>query len=278
MNVEILEKTDTTIKFIIRDADAAFVNALRRIVLSEVPCMAIDEIVVLENSSMLHDETLSHRLGLLPIKTDLKTYNLPEDCKCKSEFGCPECRVSLTLDAEAVDATKTVYTSSMSSENSDIVPVNGNILLVKLAPGQKIKLEAYARLGKGKDHAKWQPVTVAAYKNMPLVKVNPKACDACAECVKVCSKNVLSVKDDKLEVLNINNCTLCMDCMDSCPKEPKAIEITWDENTFIFNIESSGALLPEQIVQEAIKILNKKTTSFLEELASVKGEKEDEKS
>lgn len=278
MNVEILEKTDTTIKFIIRDADAAFVNALRRIVLSEVPCMAIDEIVVLENSSMLHDETLSHRLGLLPIKTDLKTYNLPEDCKCKSEFGCPECRVSLTLDAEAVDATKTVYTSSMSSENPDIVPVNGNILLVKLAPGQKIKLEAYARLGKGKDHAKWQPVTVAAYKNMPLVKVNPKACDACAECVKVCSKNVLSVKDDKLEVLNINNCTLCMDCMDSCPKEPQAIEITWDENTFIFNIESSGALLPEQIVQEAIKILNKKTTSFLEELASVKGEKEDEKS
>jgi DNA-directed RNA polymerase subunit D len=260
MNVEILEKIDTTIKFIIRDADAAFVNALRRIVLSEVPCMAIDEIVVLENSSMLADEILAHRLGLLPIKTDLKAYNLPEECKCKSEFGCPECRVSLTLDAEAVDATKTVYSNSISSENPDIVPVNGNILLVKLAPGQKIKLEAYARLGKGKDHAKWQPVTVCAYKNMPLVKVNPK---------------VLGVKDGKLEVLNINNCTLCMDCMDACPKEPKAIEITWDENTFIFNIESSGVLPPEQIMKEAIKILDKKTTSFLEELASVKGEKEE---
>jgi DNA-directed RNA polymerase subunit D len=278
MNVEILEKTDTNIKFIIRDADSAFVNALRRIVLSEVPCMAIDEIVVLENSSMLHDEILAHRLGLLPIKTDLKAYNLPEECKCKSEFGCPECRVSLTLDAEAVDATKTVYSSSISSENPDIVPVNGNILLVKLAPGQKIKLEAYARLGKGKDHAKWQPTTVCAYKNMPLVKINPKACDACTECVKVCSKNVLGVKDGKLEVLNINNCTLCMDCMDACPKEQKAIEITWEENTFIFNIESSGVLPPERIMQEAIKILDKKTTSFLEELANVKGEKEDEKS
>jgi DNA-directed RNA polymerase subunit D len=275
MNVEILEKTDINIKFIIRDADAAFVNALRRIILSEVPCMAIDEVVILENSSMLHDEILAHRLGLLPIKTDLKTYNLPEDCECKSEFGCPQCRVSLTMDAEAVDATKTVYSSSISSENPDIVPVNGNILLVKLAPGQKIKLEAYARLGKGKDHAKWQPVTVCAYKNMPLVKINPKTCDACGECVKVCSKNALGVKNGKLEVLNINNCTLCMDCMDACPKEPKAIEITWDKNTFIFNIESSGVLPPESIIQEAIKILDKKTTSFLEELAGAKGEKEE---
>ena len=275
MNVEILEKTDMTIKFIIRDADAAFVNALRRIVLSEVPCMAIDEVVILENSSMLHDEILAHRLGLLPIKTDLKAYNLPEDCECKSEFGCPQCRVSLTLDAEAVDATKTVYSSSISSENPDIVPVNGNILLVKLASGQKIKLEAYARLGKGKNHAKWQPVTVCAYKNMPLVKINSKTCDACDECVKICSKNVLGIKEGKLEVLNINNCTLCMDCMDACPKEPKAVEITWDENRFIFNIESSGVLPPENIFEEAIKILDKKATSFLGELTSVKGEKEE---
>jgi DNA-directed RNA polymerase subunit D len=278
MNVEVLEKTDTNIKFIIRDTDAAFANALRRIALSEVPCMAIDEVVILENSSMLHDEILAHRLGLLPIKTDLKAYNLPEECECKSEFGCPQCRVSLTLDAEAVDATKTIYSNSIGSENPDIVPVNGNILLVKLAPGQKIKLEAYARLGKGKDHAKWQPVTVCAYKNMPLVKITPKVCDACEECIKVCFKNVLGVKNGKLEALNLNNCTLCMDCMDACPKKPKAIEVRWDENTFMFNIESSGALPPEHIMLEAIRILNKKTNSFLEELANMKGEKEDEES
>jgi len=279
MNVEILEKTDTTLKFIIRDADAPFVNALRRIILSEVPCMAIDEVVILENSSMLHDEILAHRLGLLPIKTDLKGYNLPEDCECKSEFGCPQCRVSLTLDAEAGDATKTVYSNSISSENPEIVPVNGNILLVKLAPGQKIKLEAYARLGKGKNHAKWQPTVVCAYKNMPLVKINPKACDACAECVKVCSKKVLGVKEDgKLEILNVNDCTICMDCMHECPKEPKAIEIDYDPNTFVFNIESSGALPPEDILREGINILDKKATTFLEELTSIKGEKEDEKS
>jgi DNA-directed RNA polymerase subunit D len=276
MNVEILEKTDTNLRLIIKDADAPFVNALRRIIVSEVPCMAIDEVVILENSSMLHDEILAHRLGLIPIKTDLDAYNLPEECKCKSEFGCPLCRVSLTFDAEAVDATKTVYSGSLSSENPQIVPVSNSIILVKLAPGQKIKLEAYAKLGKGKEHAKWQPATVCAYKYMPQIKINPKACDACGECVKVCSKNILVNKDGKIETQNLLNCTLCQDCADACPKEPKAIEVTWDENTFIFNIESSGALPPERIMQEAVKILDKKTASFLEELAREKGEKDEE--
>lgn len=280
MNVEILEKTDTNMRLIIGDVDAPFVNALRRIILSEVPCMAIDEVVILENSSMLHDEVLAHRLGLLPIKTDLNAYNLPEECPCKSEFGCNLCRVSLTLDAEAVEATKTIYSGSLTSENPQIVPVSTNVLLVKLAPGQKIKLEAYAKLGKGKEHAKWQPVTVCAYKNMPHIKINPKTCDACGECIKVCSKNILVNKNGKIETQNLLNCTLCQDCMDACPKEPAAIGVTWDENTFIFNIESSGVLPPERVMQEAIKILDKKTTSFLEELAAEKGEKgeRDEKS
>ena len=218
MNVEILEKTDTNMRLVIRDVDTPFVNALRRIILSEVPCMAIDEVVILENSSMFQDEVLAHRLGLLPIKTDLNTYNLPEECKCKSEFGCPLCRVSLTLDVESIEATKTVYSGSLTSENPQIVPVSTNIILVKLAPGQKIKLEAYAKLGKGKEHAKWQPVTVCAYKNMPQIEINPKACDACSKCVKVCSKDVLGIKDGKLQVLNIRDCTLCQDCMDACPK------------------------------------------------------------
>jgi len=274
MNVEILEKTDTNMRFIIRDADAPFVNALRRIIISEVPCMAIDEVVILENSSMLQDEVLAHRLGLIPIKTDLDAYNLREECTCKSKFGCNLCRVALTLDMEAAD-TAIVYSGSLVSENTAIVPVSPQVPLVKLAPGQKLKLEADVRLGKGKEHAKWQPVTVCAYKNMPQIKIDPKLCDACSECVKVCPKNVFATADEKIEVRNLLACTLCQDCVDACSKEKKAIEVTWDKNTFIFNLESSGALPPERIVKEAIKILDKKTTDFLKELASEKGEKDE---
>ena len=150
MKIEVLEKNDTNLRIIVRDADVPLMNALRRIALAEVPCMAIEEVVMIENSSILQDEMIAHRLGLTPLKTDLDAYNLPEECECKSEFGCPQCRVTLTLDAEAKEGTRTVYSGELVSENPEIVPVSDKIPIIKLAKGQKLKLEAYARLGRGK--------------------------------------------------------------------------------------------------------------------------------
>ena len=171
MKIEVLEKDETNIRVAVRDADVPLMNALRRIGLAEVPAMAIDEVVMIENSSILQDEMIAHRLGLVPLKTDLDTYTLPEDCECKSEFGCGQCRVTLTLNAESNEGTRTVYSGELVSENPSIVPVSEKIPVIKLAKGQKLKLEAYARLGKGKAHAKWQPVCVCAYKYYPKIDV-----------------------------------------------------------------------------------------------------------
>jgi len=146
--------------------------------LSEVPTMAIADAVIIENSSVLPDEILVHRLGFIPLKTDLDSYNLPEECPCKSEFGCNLCRVALTLEAEAADEVTAVYSGDLQSENPDIAPVSDRILLVKLAPDQKIKLEAYARLGKGKVHAKWQPVSTCAYEFVPENETSNERGDA----------------------------------------------------------------------------------------------------
>ena len=142
VEIQILEKTDDYMRFIVKGVSVPFVNALRRIMLTEVPAMAIDELVILENSSMLNDEILAHRMGFIPLKTDLVSYNLPEECACKSEFGCNLCRLTLTLDAEATEKTITVYSRDLKSENPDITPVNDRIPIVKLAPEQKTKLEA----------------------------------------------------------------------------------------------------------------------------------------
>jgi len=87
LEIKIVDKNEYFARLTIEGADSAFMNSLRRIILSEVPAMAIDEVVVIENSSMLHDEILAHRLGLIPLKTDLDSYNLHEECSCKSELG-----------------------------------------------------------------------------------------------------------------------------------------------------------------------------------------------
>jgi len=274
VEVKVVDKNELSARLIVEGVDAALMNALRRAMVAEVPSMAIDEVVVIENSSMLHDEILAHRLGLIPLVTDLDSYNLPEECSCNSEMGCNLCRVSLTLDVEAAESVKTVYSGDLVSENPNIRPVSERIPIVKLAPDQRLKIEAYARLGKGEKHAKWQPVSVCTYRHFPKVKINEKECDSCGKCVDICPKRVLSISEGgkKLEPSNVIECTVCKDCVDVCPKSPPAVEVAWDKDVFVIDVESSGALPVDRIVLEAVKILDRKFESFLERLAVRKDE------
>jgi DNA-directed RNA polymerase subunit D len=228
--------------------------------------MAIDDVVMVDNSSILQDEIIAHRLGLTPLKTDLDNYNTPENCACQNEFGCPQCRVILTLNAEAKDGTRTVYSGELGSENSEITPVSDKIPIVKLAKGQKLNLEAYAKLGIGKTHTKWQPVCVSAYSYYPKITTPTAPCEDCKKCVDICSKKVLEVKNAKVAVRDLHSCNLCMDCTDVCPKKPSIINVEWEKNAFIFNIESTGALPPERVLREATKILKQQLKEFEEQV------------
>ena len=263
MNIRILERREELIKFILEDADPAFANSLRRIMIAEVPTMAIDEVIVIENSSPLFDEIIAHRLGLIPLKTDLDTYVLPEKCECGGE-GCANCQVALTLEVEATDGPMTIYSGHLKSQDPKIVPVSEKIPIVKLAKGQKLVLEAYARLGLGKEHAKWQPVSAAAYKYLPIINLDYEKCDQCGACVEACPREILTLKDGELVIGDIFNCNLCKSCEEACDLE--AIKVSYDDKTFIFTIESTGALPPEKILEEAAKILAEKAEQLIKEM------------
>ena len=266
VKIEILEKDDINLRIVVRDADVPLMNALRRLALAEVPCMAIEEVVMIENTSILQDEIIAHRLGLTPLRTNLDTYNLPEECECQSEFGCPQCRVTLTLDAEANDGTRTVYSGEIVSENPEVLPVSDKVPIIKLAKNQKLKLEAYARLGRGKTHAKWQPVSMCTYKYYPKITVPAEKCPDCQKCVEICPKKVFQMKDEKVEVKDLLACTLCMDCVEACPQKPSPLKVEWEKGQFIMNVESSGALPPERVLKEASKLLAKQLNEFEEQI------------
>ena len=161
VKAKLLEETATSVTLQLEGIDRSYANAVRRFCIAEVPSMAIDDVVILENSSVLYDEVLAHRLGMIPIKTYLDRYVLPEKCDCGSPLGCHKCRVLFVLDAKGKDRVSTVYSGDLVSEDREIRPVSETIPVVKLATGQSVKLEAYARLGRGKEHAKWQPCTVS---------------------------------------------------------------------------------------------------------------------
>lgn len=138
-----------------------YANALRRICLNGVPVFAIDTVDIIENTSVLVDEALAHRLALIPIKTDTTRFVEPSKCDCKSDTGCSNCRVMLVLDTEEAETTRLVLSNELTSEDEDVKPTSDKIPIVELAPAQKIKVEAYARLGRGLEHAKWNSSNIS---------------------------------------------------------------------------------------------------------------------
>ncbi len=164
-SLEILSQDDQKMSIKLKGISLQYANALRRICLNGVPVFAIDTVAMLENSSVLADEGIAHRLGLIPLKTDLSRFVEPSKCECHSESGCSNCRVMLMIDVGESDTTRTVYSNELTSEDDTIKPTSDKIPIVVMAPGQRLKIEAYARLGRGTEHAKWNSSNISTLVN-----------------------------------------------------------------------------------------------------------------
>jgi DNA-directed RNA polymerase subunit D len=160
-SLEVINKDNQKMSVKLKGVPLQYANALRRICLNGVPIFAIDTVDIIENSSVLPDEGLAHRLGLIPIKTDLSRFNEPSKCECQSETGCSNCRVMLILDSGDSDETRTVLSNELSSEDDSVKPISDKIAIVQLTQGQRIKVECYARLGRGIEHAKWNSANIS---------------------------------------------------------------------------------------------------------------------
>ena len=151
MSLEITNENEQKVSVKIKGVPLQYAHALRRICLNGVPIYAVESIDVLENSSVLADEGVAHRIGLIPLKTDLSA----------SKDGNENDKIMLTLDSGITDETRTILSGELKSQDDTVVPTSNNIPIVTLAPGQSIKFEAYARLGKGTEHARWNSANIA---------------------------------------------------------------------------------------------------------------------
>jgi len=265
MEIRILDnnKEEFKLSFILKESNPVFVNSLRRLMIDEVPTMAVEEIEFSKNNSILYDETLAHRLGLIPLKTDLKSYNLPDKCKCEGK-GCNRCQLKLVL--RSTNKPGYVYASELKSKDPAVKPVYGDMPIVKLLKGQSLELEATAVLGRGKDNIKWSPCHVY-YKYRPIIEItgevkNPEAV------IEVDHNNIFEIKDRKL-VINkdkVLDCDLSLDYSEI----DKNVKVTISDTDFIYYIESSGQLSCKEIVTKAIDIFDEQLEEFIEELKKAK--------
>jgi len=239
--MKILTKTPEKLSFA-EEMGESLANAIRRSSL-EVPVLAIDEVEFHKNDSVLYDEVLALRLGLVPLKNE-KDLELREECSCKGK-GCSKCTVQLKIVAKGPG---TVYSKDLKGK-AEIV--YDKIPLTKLTEDQELELVATAVLGKGIKHTKFSPGIVYYRNSAELEAKNVKNPE---KYIKVCPKNVLKVEKGKLEIVDKYKCDLCEACVEEAKVSGDDLKIVPGKE-IVFFIESFGQLKTEEILVWAVKAL-----------------------
>ncbi|EFJ38153.1 hypothetical protein SELMODRAFT_75337 [Selaginella moellendorffii] len=282
--VRIRDLKDDFLKFELRDTDASIANALRRVIIAEVPTLAIDLVEIEANSSVLNDEFIAHRLGLIPLTSDkAMEMRYSRDCdECDGDGRCDYCSIEFTLSVKCTsEETLDVTSHDLQSSDSQVVPVDSighdpdienfnqkkGILIVKLRKGQELKLRAIARKGIAKDHAKWSPAATVTFQYEPDIHINENLMETLSveekrEWVDSSPTKVFEINPEtqQVEVIDPEAYTYDDEVIKKAEAmgKPGLVEIYGKEDSFIFTVESTGAIKAAQMFLNAIEILRSK--------------------
>nr|ALS05142.1 DNA-directed RNA polymerase [Paracalanus parvus] len=209
IKVVTLDKLDMTFDLI--GFDPAIVNALRRILLSDVPSMAIEKIHMWQNTSIMQDEVLAHRLGLIPLTADPRQFTYPgpgwspetgterDTLEFSLEVRCtkdPDTPGQFVDSHVLTDKLVWVPRGEQASWLTDPGPQQKDILINKLRPGHEMEIKLFAVKGLGRDHAKFSPVATVFYRLMPHIEIKlPVLGEDAVRLQKCFSPGVIEVVD-----------------------------------------------------------------------------------
>jgi len=288
--VEVINLTDNEAEFDLIGVDAAVANTLRRILIAEVPTIAIESCFIYNNTSIMHDEILAHRLGLVPIKADPRVFDfvgddgvLSEDNHLKFKLNV-KCTKNPDAKPDATDPKELYINSNVMSgdlewipqgnqraEHGDIAPVHPDILLTKLRPGQEVDIEMNCVKGIGKEHAKWSPVGTASYRLLPeIVLLRPYVGEQATQLQAVFGQGVIEVEKgaDGIDVAKVANAR-AYNMNREVHRHPEladGVRLQRVRDHFIFSVESTGALPAVELVKYSMAVLQEKVKHVQDKL------------
>jgi len=305
--LEIRELREEFCEFILRDTDVSIVNALRRVMIAWVPTIAIDHVEFQINTSVLTDDFIAHRLGMIPFKSG----KLTSSTKSRYEhFDIDNIlELNFSLNVRCLDSEETIYVTSndlhIDSKFPSIFPVDYNpklgrknlltiknqipIVICKLRSGQQLKLKAYATRGFGKDHVKWSPVSTAVFQFSPEIEINEIVAgnlnkDQKVRFINHCSgksEKKWAIEGGKRKLFRLNPLNYFLELTDpevysydgDCLKEAERmgfrelIKIKPLQNRFVFRLQTTRALSASEVIQDSFDYLVGRLREMLNEVS-----------
>jgi DNA-directed RNA polymerase subunit D len=255
MEIKVRENSDMVAVLEVKGVGPSFLNSLRRTLLSQVPKLAIDDVTIYDNTSALFDEMVAHRLGLLPVPTDLNAFNRREGCPTCNGEGCSSCTVLFTLSKEG--PAMVLSGDLVPAADAKFRIVDPKVPIVKLLEGQRVMLEAGAVLGTGAEHAKWQAVTAIGYTEFPHVKVGQLSPQVLERVQRTMPPGALAIEGSTVKVIDgVRAATFLHSIKELYPDAP--IEITRETDHWIVTLETDGSLSPVTALRHAVAMLMEK--------------------
>ncbi len=255
MSITLLTDKGQRTVFELKGMTPAFANALRRTIIEDVPTVAMHDITILKNSSPLYDEVIAHRLGLIPLTTDLKGYEVPPADAPEGEF-LAKSMVQMTLKAKG---PCTVLAGEIKSKDPKIKPAQPDMILTVLLKGQELEIEAVAVMGTGKQHVKWSPGNAwYHYKAKLTVDNNNPQLQVFLD-----KYPPQIIKDGKIDKSLIEKYDL-YDAVDRVNED--IVSVSYDSDTIVFSVEPWGQIDAKEMVVAACETLAKRFDEFAEKL------------
>lgn len=294
-NLTIRKLQDEYCEFTLSQSDVSVANVLRRVMIAWVPTISIDLVEFDTNTSVLNDEFIAHRLGLIPIRSGSILSNMKTRYEDHTDSDILE--VEFSLDVNCVQKENELYVTSndlrLDHRYPSVKPTNYTsdlktsqyssnlpIILCKLRHGQALKLRAYGTKGIGKDHAKWSPVATAVFQYLPDIRINEVLMERLTTAQKTkfvnsCpgrSEDQWAKEGGKRKLFRLNSVTGAIEVTDpetysydgECLKEAEEmgfsglVALRPCQDHFLFKVEATGALTASEIVEEGLKFLLKK--------------------
>lgn len=234
MKVELLSRDEESATFLVKGSNTGLMNALRRIIISEVPVFAIEELYVYENDSPIWDEFIAHRVGLIPLKAEYGTYTLSSEVMFQLEVSGPA----------------VVTAGHLKPSDPSVVPVDDKIVIVKLMDGQRLRFDAKARVGTAREHAKFQ-AGLASYRHVYRVEIRNEGA------VKSEGGDPEKIKEESSSSAGLSDASISL-LKDVEEKDPDAVHLYKNPDQFIFYVETYGNLSLHDLLRAAFDVLEEK--------------------